>query len=41
MKEVLKGTLKDDPIPEEFAIRSTNSAGVRFPVRYVKIIPLS
>jgi hypothetical protein len=41
MTEVLSSTLKDDNVPETFALRHTNSAGVAFPSRYLKIIPIS
>ena len=41
MTEVLYSTLKDDSAPETFTLRHTNSAGVAFPSRYLKIIPIS
>jgi hypothetical protein len=41
MTEVLTSTLRDDGVPETFALRHTNSAGVAFPSRYLKIIPIS
>ena len=41
MAEVLFSTLKDDSLPETFALRHTNSAGVAFPSRYLKITPIS
>ena len=41
MTEVLYSTLKDDSVPETFTLRHTNSAGVAFPSRYLKIIPIS
>jgi hypothetical protein len=41
MTEVLSSTLKDDSVPETFALRHTNSAGVSFPSRYLKIVPIS
>jgi muskelin len=41
MTEVLSSTLKDDNVPETFALRHTNSAGVAFPSQYLKIIPIS
>jgi Muskelin N-terminus len=41
MTEVLSSTLKDDSVPETFSLRHTNSAGVPFPSRYLKIIPVS
>jgi hypothetical protein len=41
MTEVLLSTLKDDSVPETFALRYTNKAGVPFPSRYIKIIPIS
>ena len=40
MTEVLHSGLKNDTIPETFAIKHTNSAGVAFPTRYVKIVPI-
>ncbi len=39
--EVLHTTLKNDTTPETFAIPSTDSEGVPFPSRFVKIIALS
>lgn len=41
MTEVLHAELKNDHIPETFAIRDVNRAGLAFPTRYVKIQPLS
>ena len=41
MTEVLSSTLKDDSVPETFALRHTNNAGVSFPTRYLKIVPIS
>ncbi|KAH7925639.1 hypothetical protein BV22DRAFT_1119428 [Leucogyrophana mollusca] len=41
MIQVLHTGLKDDAIPETFAVRHVNRDGVPFPVNYVKIIPLS
>lgn len=41
MTEVLTSTLKDDNMPETFKLRHANSAGVPFPSRYLKIVPLS
>lgn len=41
MTEVLSSALKDDSVPETFALRHTNSAGVAFPSRYLKIVPIS
>ena len=42
MTEVLHySVLKNDPIAETFPIKHTNSAGVSFPTRFVKIVPLS
>jgi hypothetical protein len=41
MTEVLSSTLKDDSVPETFTLRHTNSAGVAFASRYLKIIPIS
>ncbi|KAF8893559.1 Muskelin N-terminus-domain-containing protein [Infundibulicybe gibba] len=39
--EVLHANLKSDPIPETFALKHHDTAGVCFPTRYVKIVPLS
>lgn len=41
MSEVLHSGLKNDPIPETFPLKHINKAGVTFPTRYVKIVPLS
>lgn len=41
MTEVLYSTLKDDNVPETFALRHTNKMGVHFPSRYLKIVPIS
>lgn len=41
MAEILHSSLKNDPIPETFSISHANCAGVCFPTRYVKIVPLS
>jgi hypothetical protein len=41
MVEVLHSGLKNDSIPETFPVKCVNRAGVRFPTRYVKIVPLS
>ncbi|KAI0305616.1 Muskelin N-terminus-domain-containing protein [Multifurca ochricompacta] len=41
MSEVLSSTLKDDNVPETFTLRHTNGAGVPFPSRYLKIVPIS
>jgi muskelin len=41
LREVIHGSLKNDAIPESFRVQYTNSLGVPFPSRYVKIIPLS
>ncbi|KAL6298386.1 Muskelin N-terminus-domain-containing protein [Sparassis latifolia] len=41
MTEVLHSGLKNDICPETFAVRHTNRAGICFPTRFVKIIPLS
>ena len=41
MTEVLTSTLRDDSVQETFSLRHTNSAGVAFPSRYLKIIPIS
>ncbi|KAH9176271.1 Muskelin N-terminus-domain-containing protein [Lactarius sanguifluus] len=41
MAEVLSATLKDDSVPETFTLRHVNRAGVPFPSRYLKIVPIS
>lgn len=41
MSEVLHSGLKNDPISETFSVKHVNRAGVCFPTRYVKIVPLS
>ncbi|OBZ70545.1 Muskelin [Grifola frondosa] len=41
MTEVLHAGLRNDSVPETFAIRHANRAGGLFPTRYVKIVPLS
>lgn len=41
MSEVLHSGLKNDSIPETFPVKHFNLAGVCFPTRYVKIVPLS
>ncbi|KAI0268725.1 Muskelin N-terminus-domain-containing protein [Gloeopeniophorella convolvens] len=41
MTEVLSSTLKDDAVPETFDLRHTNNAGVAFPSRFLKIVPVS
>ena len=41
MTKVLSATLKDDSVPEAFTLRLVNRAGVPFPSRYLKIIPIS
>lgn len=41
MTEILHAGLKNDPIPETFILPHTNTAGVAFPIRFVKIVPLS
>lgn len=41
MSEVLHSGLKNDSIPETFPIKYVNGAGICFPTRYVKIVPLS
>jgi muskelin len=41
LKEVLHSGLKNDAVPETFQLRHTNNGGVLFPVRFVKIVPLS
>ncbi|KAH7910095.1 Muskelin N-terminus-domain-containing protein, partial [Hygrophoropsis aurantiaca] len=41
MIHVLHTGLKDDAIPETFAVRHVNREGIPFPVSYIKIVPLS
>ncbi|KAH8107718.1 Muskelin N-terminus-domain-containing protein [Cristinia sonorae] len=41
MIEVLHAGLRNDHVAETFSIRHVNNAGVPFPTRYVKIVPLS
>ncbi|KAL1710493.1 Muskelin N-terminus-domain-containing protein [Schizophyllum commune] len=41
MSRVLHASLKNDSMPESFTVKHTNNAGLSFPTRYVKIIPLS
>lgn len=41
MVQVLHTCLKDNAVPESFTIPETNKAGLRFPSRFVKILPLS
>src|ERR1700722_9864178 len=41
LKEVIHSGLKNDAVPETFSLRHTNTVGVSFPVRFVKIVPLS
>lgn len=40
MMEILHTGLKDDAMPETFILSDVNAAGVTFPTRYVKIVPL-
>lgn len=41
MVEVIHDTLRNDNTPETFTIRSMNNAGLAFPTRFIKIVPLS
>lgn len=41
LTEVLHSGLKNDGVSETFALRHVNSAGVRIPTRFLKIVPLS
>ncbi|KZT29147.1 hypothetical protein NEOLEDRAFT_1128727 [Neolentinus lepideus HHB14362 ss-1] len=41
MMEALNGGLKNDSFPEAFPLKHTNSSGLCFPARFVKIVPLS
>ena len=41
MVEVLHSGLKNDSIPETFTVKHINNAGICFPTRYVKIVPIS
>ncbi|KZT71745.1 hypothetical protein DAEQUDRAFT_776737 [Daedalea quercina L-15889] len=41
MAEVLHAALRNDSVKETFTIRHSNNAGICFPTRYVKVVPLS
>lgn len=41
MFKVLHSSLKNDSIQERFSLQHANSAGVQFPTRYLKIVPVS
>ena len=41
MIQVLHAGLRDDAVPETFAITHVNRDGVPFPTRFIKIVPLS
>jgi muskelin len=41
MFEILHSNLKNDAIPETFSVKHTNDAGVEFPTRFLKIVPIS
>ena len=41
LTQVLHAVLKNDNVPETFTLRSTNHAGILFPTRFVKVVPLS
>ncbi|KAL0581921.1 hypothetical protein V5O48_000151 [Marasmius crinis-equi] len=41
MVEVLHASLKNDNIPETFALRFIDDSGLCFPTSYIKIVPLS
>ncbi|TFK67379.1 galactose oxidase [Pluteus cervinus] len=41
LTEVLHAGLKNDSIPETFPIKHVNAAGVYFPTRFIKVVPLS
>lgn len=41
MTQVLHAVLKNDSVPETFSLRTTNQAGIQFPTRFIKIVPLS
>lgn len=41
MTEILHAGLMNDPARETFALPHTNAAGIPFPTRYVKIVPVS
>ncbi|KAG6919366.1 hypothetical protein DXG01_006915 [Tephrocybe rancida] len=41
MSEVLRTGLKNDTTPETFPITQVNNAGICFPTRYIKIVPIS
>ncbi|PIL35929.1 hypothetical protein GSI_01589 [Ganoderma sinense ZZ0214-1] len=39
--QVLHASLKNDPTPETFSIKSINHAGIPFPTKFIEIVPLS
>lgn len=41
MIQVIHSGLRNDQFTETFLVRHINSAGVYFPTRFVKIVPLS
>ncbi|KII92653.1 hypothetical protein PLICRDRAFT_480070 [Plicaturopsis crispa FD-325 SS-3] len=41
MTEVLHSSLKNDTVPETFALKHVNGAGIIFPTRFIKIAPIS
>ncbi|TFK34006.1 Muskelin [Crucibulum laeve] len=41
LTEILSASLKNDTIPETFALKHINSVGIPFPTHYVKIAPIS
>ena len=41
MFEILNAGLKNDSVAETFQVKHFNTAGVCFPNRYVKVVPLS
>ncbi len=40
-KKVLHASLKNDPTPETFSIKSINRVGIPFPTKFIEIVPLS
>ncbi|KIK45059.1 hypothetical protein CY34DRAFT_78616 [Suillus luteus UH-Slu-Lm8-n1] len=41
MMQALHAQLKDDTIYETFSLKHVNSEGICFPIRYIKIVPIS
>ena len=41
MVQALHSQLKDDTIPETFALKHVNREGICFPTRFVKVVPVA